>query len=55
MPWGQSFNPVWTGSGLDKVFAFRGEQTTVTCTIDMIHSRGASGHMVFSPGDLGDV
>ena len=35
MPWGQSFIPVWTGSGLDRVFAFGEEQTTITCTIDM--------------------
>ena len=26
---------VWTGSGLDRVFAFGEEQTTITCTIDM--------------------
>ena len=36
MPWGQSFIPVWTGSGLDRVFAFGEEQTTITCTIDMM-------------------
>ena len=35
MPWGQSFIPVWTGSGLDRVFAFGEEQTTITCTVDM--------------------
>ena len=35
MPWGQTFIPVWTGSRLEGVFAFREEQTTVTCTIDM--------------------
>ena len=36
MPWGQSFIPVWTGSGLDRVFfSFGEEQTTITCTIDM--------------------
>ena len=22
MPWGQTFIPVWTGSGLERVFAF---------------------------------
>ena len=35
MPWGQSFIPVWTGSGLERVFAFGEEQTTITCTIHM--------------------
>ena len=35
MPLGQTFIPVWTGSGLEKVFAFIEEQTTITCTIDM--------------------
>ena len=36
MPWRQSFIPVWTGSGLDRVFfPFGEEQTTITCTIDM--------------------
>ena len=35
MPWGQFFIPVWTGFGLDRVFAFGEEQTTITCTIDM--------------------
>ena len=35
MPWGQTFIPVWTGSGLKRVFAFREEQTMITCTIDM--------------------
>ena len=35
MPWGQTFIPVWTGSGLERVFAFGEEQTTITCTIDM--------------------
>ena len=35
MSWGQSFIPVWTGSGLDRVFAFEEEQKTITCTIDM--------------------
>ena len=35
MPWGQTFIPVWTGSGLERVFAFGEEQTTVMCTIDM--------------------
>ena len=35
MPWGQTFIPAWTGSGLDRVFAFGEEQTTITCTIDM--------------------
>ena len=33
MPWGQTYIPVWTGSGLEKVFAFGEEQTTIT--IDM--------------------
>ena len=35
MPWGQTFIQVWTGSGLDRVFAFGEEQSTITCTIDM--------------------
>ena len=35
MPWGQTFIPVWTGSGLERVFAFGEEQTTITRTIDM--------------------
>ena len=35
MPWGQSFIPVWEGSGLERVFAFGEEQTTITCTIEM--------------------
>ena len=35
MPRGQTIIPVWTGSGLERVFAFREEQTTITCTIDM--------------------
>ena len=35
MPWGQTFIPVWAGSGLERVFAFGGEQTTIMCTIDM--------------------
>ena len=35
MPWGQTFIPVWTGSGLERVFAFGEEQTTITCTIGM--------------------
>ena len=35
IPRGQSFIPVWTGSGLDRVFAFGEEQTTITCTINM--------------------
>ena len=35
MPWGQAFIPVWTGSGLERVFAFGEEQTTITCTIDI--------------------
>ena len=35
MPWGQCFILVWTGSGLDRVFAFGEKQTTITCTIDM--------------------
>ena len=35
MSWRQTFIPVWTGSGLEKVFAFGEEQTTITCTIDM--------------------
>ena len=33
MPWGQTFIPVWTGSGLEKVFGE--EQTTITRTIAM--------------------
>ena len=35
MPWGQTLIPVWTGSGLERVFAFGEEQTRITCTIDM--------------------
>ena len=35
MPWGQTFIPAWTGSVLERVFAFEEEQTTVTCIIDM--------------------
>ena len=35
MPWGQTFIPVWTSSGLEGFFAFWEEQTTITCTIDM--------------------
>ena len=35
MPWGQTIIPVWTGSGLERVFAFEEEQTTITCTIAM--------------------
>ena len=35
MPWGQTCIPVWTGSGLERVFAFGEEQTTITCTVDM--------------------
>ena len=35
MPWRQTFIPVWTGSGLERVFAFGEEQTSITCTIDM--------------------
>ena len=35
MPWGQTFIPVWTGSGLERVLAFGEEQTRITCTIDM--------------------
>ena len=35
MPWGHFFIPVWTGSGLERVFAFGEEQTLITCTIDM--------------------
>ena len=43
MPWGQSFIPIWTDSGLDRVFAFGGEQTTVNCIIDMrVIIQGAS-------------
>ena len=43
MPWGQNFIPVWTGFGLDRVFAFGEEQTTITCTIDMrVIIQGAS-------------
>ena len=34
MPWGQTFIPVRTGSGLERAFAFGEEQTTMTCTID---------------------
>ena len=32
MPWGQSFIPAWTSSGLDRVFDFGEEQITITCT-----------------------
>ena len=32
---GQTFIPVWTGSGLERVFASGEEQKTITCTIDM--------------------
>ena len=43
MPCGQSFIPVWTGSGLDRVFVFGEEQTTITCTIDTrVKIQGAS-------------
>ena len=35
MPWGQTFIPAWTGSGLERLFALGEEQTTITCTIDM--------------------
>ena len=35
MPWGQSCIPVLTGSGIDRVFTFGEEQTTIACTIDM--------------------
>ena len=35
MPWGQTYIPVWTGSGLERVFDFGEEQTTITCIIDM--------------------
>ena len=35
MPWGQTFILVWPGSGLERVFAFREEQTSIICTIDM--------------------
>ena len=35
MPGGQTFIPVWTGSGLGRVFAFGEEQTTIARTIDM--------------------
>ena len=28
------FIPVWTGSGLERVYPFGEEQTTITCTID---------------------
>ena len=35
MPWGQTFIPAWTGSGLERVFTFREEQATITCTNDM--------------------
>ena len=34
MPWGQTFIPVWTGSGLERVFPFGEEQTTKASTID---------------------
>ena len=34
MPWEQSFIPVWTGSGLDRVFTFGEEQTTKGYAID---------------------
>ena len=46
MPWGQSFIPVWTGSGLDRFFSFVEEQTTITCTIDtrvIIHDVSSVG------------
>ena len=43
MPWRQRFIPVWTGSGLDRVFAFGEEQTTIACTIYMrVMLQGAS-------------
>ena len=43
MAWGQSFIPVLTGSGLDRVFAFGEEKTTLTCTFDMrVIIRGAT-------------
>ena len=35
MACGQSFSPVWTGSVLERVFAFGEEQTMINCTIDM--------------------
>ena len=35
MHWAQTFIPIWTGSRLERVFAFGEEQTTITCTIDM--------------------
>ena len=35
IPWGQTFIPIWTGFGLERVSAFEEEQTTITCTIDM--------------------
>ena len=35
MPWGQTFIPVWPGSGLERVFAFEEEQTAITCTFNM--------------------
>ena len=35
MPLGQSFTPVWTGFGSDRVFAFGEEQKRITCTIDI--------------------
>ena len=35
MPWVKTFIPVWTGSGLERVFASGEEQTTITCTIDI--------------------
>ena len=35
MPWGQTFIPVWTSSGMERVFAFGAEQRTITCTIDL--------------------
>ena len=35
MLWGQSFTTVWTGSGLERIFAFGEEQTTIPCTIDL--------------------
>ena len=41
--WGPNFIPVWTGLGLDSVFAFGEEQTTITCTNDMrVIIQGAS-------------
>ena len=46
MPWGQSFIPAWTGSGLERVFAFGEEQTTMNCTIDSECVSSVGLHMI---------